>query len=72
MPTGLQKPAPPSDNKRWKIVDALIETLHTILAVNRAFDPYLSCSTHALGGIPLHFQPLGPDGSLLDELKRNE
>ncbi len=41
MPTGLQKPAPPSEDKRWKIVDAtmrrhghsadaLIETLHAV------------------------------------------
>ncbi len=41
MPTGPQKPAPPSKGKRWKIVDAtmrrhghspdaLIETLHTV------------------------------------------
>ena len=36
-------------------------------AVIRAFDPCLSCSTHALGMKPLHVQLLGPDGRVVDE-----
>ena len=33
----------------------------------RAFDPCLSCSTHAVGQMPLHVQLLGSDGQLIDE-----
>jgi len=37
----------------------------------RAYDPCLSCSTHAVGQMPMHVQLLGPDGSLLDERIRD-
>jgi NAD-reducing hydrogenase large subunit len=37
----------------------------------RAFDPCLSCSTHAIGQMPLHIQLLSHDGHLLDELRRD-
>ena len=33
----------------------------------RAFDPCLSCSTHAVGQMPLHVQLLHKDGSVADE-----
>ena len=33
----------------------------------RAYDPCLSCSTHAVGQMPLHIQLFGPGGDLLDE-----
>jgi NAD-reducing hydrogenase large subunit len=36
----------------------------------RCYDPCLSCSTHALGKMPLHIQLLGPDGKVLNELAR--
>ena len=45
--------------------------LNRVEAVIRAFDPCLSCSTHALGQMPLTIQILAPDGTLLDELSRN-
>jgi NAD-reducing hydrogenase large subunit len=45
--------------------------LNRVEAVIRAFDPCLSCSTHALGQMPLTIQVLAPDGALLDELSRN-
>jgi NAD-reducing hydrogenase large subunit len=38
--------------------------------VIRAFDPCLSCSTHALGQMPLHVELLGPNGELVDEKRR--
>ncbi len=44
--------------------------LNRLEAVIRCFDPCLSCSTHAIGQMPLHVQLVGPDGALLDELKR--
>jgi NAD-reducing hydrogenase large subunit len=36
----------------------------------RCYDPCLSCSTHAVGQMPLHVRLLGPKGELLDELAR--
>jgi NAD-reducing hydrogenase large subunit len=44
--------------------------LNRVEAVIRAFDPCLSCSTHADGHLPLHIQLRAPDGSLLDEVRR--
>jgi len=44
--------------------------LNRVEAVIRAFDPCLSCSTHADGHMPLHIQLRAPDGRLLDELLR--
>jgi NAD-reducing hydrogenase large subunit len=41
--------------------------LNRVSALVRAYDPCLSCSTHALGMVPLQLQLLGPDGTLLDE-----
>ncbi len=46
--------------------------LNRVEAVIRAYDPCLSCSTHALGQMPLHVQLVGPDGALLDELRRDD
>ncbi|HEX9440167.1 MAG TPA: Ni/Fe hydrogenase subunit alpha [Roseiflexaceae bacterium] len=44
--------------------------LNRVEAGIRAFDPCLSCSTHAAGAMPLHITLLGPDGVLLDEVRR--
>jgi NAD-reducing hydrogenase large subunit len=44
--------------------------LNRVEAVIRCYDPCLSCSTHALGRMPLHLQLLSPEGKVLDELKR--
>jgi NAD-reducing hydrogenase large subunit len=43
--------------------------LNRVSAVVRAYDPCLSCSTHASGQIPLQIELVGPDGIMLDELK---
>jgi NAD-reducing hydrogenase large subunit len=42
--------------------------LNRVSALVRAYDPCLSCSTHALGMVPLQLQLVGADGALLDEL----
>lgn len=42
--------------------------LNHVSAVVRAYDPCLSCSTHADGTLALTIQLLGPEGNLLDEL----
>jgi NAD-reducing hydrogenase large subunit len=44
--------------------------LNRIEAGIRAFDPCLSCSTHAAGQMPLQVQLLGPNGAVLDEVAR--
>ena len=44
--------------------------LNRVEAVIRCFDPCLSCSTHAIGEMPLKVQLLGSDGQILDELAR--
>jgi NAD-reducing hydrogenase large subunit len=36
----------------------------------RCYDPCLSCSTHAIGQMPLHIQLIGPEGKLVREIKR--
>jgi NAD-reducing hydrogenase large subunit len=45
--------------------------LNRVEAVIRTFDPCLSCSTHAIGQMPLQIQLIGPDQELLDEIRRN-
>jgi NAD-reducing hydrogenase large subunit len=42
--------------------------LNRVSAVVRAYDPCLSCSTHALGQVAMRIQLVGPDGGLLDEI----
>lgn len=37
----------------------------------RSFDPCLSCSTHAVGQMPLHVQLLAPGGEVIDEVMRD-
>ena len=44
--------------------------LNRVEAVIRAFDPCLSCSTHALGEMPLRIRLVTADGTVLDELSR--
>jgi NAD-reducing hydrogenase large subunit len=44
--------------------------LNRIEAVIRAFDPCLSCSTHAFGQMPLDVELRDVDGALLDRRRR--
>lgn len=43
--------------------------LNRVSALVRAFDPCLSCSTHAGGVLPLRIELRGPGGVLFDELR---
>ncbi|GAB4367467.1 MAG: Ni/Fe hydrogenase subunit alpha [Elainellaceae cyanobacterium] len=45
--------------------------LNRVEAGIRAFDPCLSCSTHAAGQMPLHIQVIGADGTLFNETWRD-
>ncbi|MGB3511126.1 MAG: Ni/Fe hydrogenase subunit alpha [Microcoleaceae cyanobacterium] len=45
--------------------------LNRVEAGIRAFDPCLSCSTHAAGQMPLHIQLISANGKVLDEVYRN-
>jgi NAD-reducing hydrogenase large subunit len=42
--------------------------LNRVSAVIRAYDPCLSCSSHAMGVVPMIVQLRGPGGELLDEV----
>jgi NAD-reducing hydrogenase large subunit len=37
----------------------------------RCYDPCLSCSTHAIGQMPLHIELVGPTGEILNEVTRS-
>jgi len=45
--------------------------LNRVEAAIRAHDPCLSCSTHAIGAMPIVIEMYGPDGSLLQRLARD-
>lgn len=45
--------------------------LNRVEAVIRAYDPCLSCSTHAVGQMALKVQLLGPEGTVLGEVVRS-
>ena len=51
-----------------KLTEGLLN--HLEVAV-RAYDPCLSCATHALGRMPLEVSLLAADGELLDRLTRS-
>ncbi|MCC6616409.1 MAG: Ni/Fe hydrogenase subunit alpha [Anaerolineae bacterium] len=44
--------------------------LNRVEAVIRAYDPCLSCSTHAVGKMPLEINLVAPDGAVVDTLTR--
>ncbi len=44
--------------------------LNRVEAVIRCYDPCLSCSTHALGAMPLHLRLVNAEGSVVDEQRR--
>jgi NAD-reducing hydrogenase large subunit len=44
--------------------------LNRVEAVVRAFDPCLSCSTHAAGQMPLLIELMAADGAVVDRLRR--
>ena len=44
--------------------------LNRLEAVIRTFDPCLSCSTHAVGAMPLVIELLDPDGRVVDRVQR--
>jgi NAD-reducing hydrogenase large subunit len=44
--------------------------LNRVEAVIRAFDPCLSCATHAIGQMPLDIQLIDADGRLVDRKVR--
>jgi NAD-reducing hydrogenase large subunit len=45
--------------------------LNRVEVVVRAFDPCLSCSTHALGHMALQVQLMAADGTIVDENRQN-
>ena len=55
------------DGKKGKITEGI---LNRVEAGIRCYDPCLSCSTHALGQMPLHVELLSASGEVLDEVRR--
>ncbi|MBI1278119.1 MAG: Ni/Fe hydrogenase subunit alpha [Anaerolineaceae bacterium] len=53
--------------KGAKLTDGM---LNRVEAVIRTFDPCLSCSTHAIGKMPMQIQLMSAGGEVVDELKR--
>jgi NAD-reducing hydrogenase large subunit len=45
--------------------------LNRVEAGIRAYDPCLSCSTHAVGQMPLHIQLIQKDGTVIKEKYRH-
>jgi len=45
--------------------------LNRVEAVIRTFDPCLSCSTHAIGKMPMQVELIAPDGRVVDTVKRD-
>jgi NAD-reducing hydrogenase large subunit len=45
--------------------------LNRVEGAIRAYDPCLSCSTHAMGQMPIHIDLVAPDGEVLDTLHRD-
>jgi NAD-reducing hydrogenase large subunit len=45
--------------------------LNRVEAAIRAHDPCLSCSTHAMGQMPLYIELRSAEGELLDTLRRD-
>jgi NAD-reducing hydrogenase large subunit len=45
--------------------------LNRVEAAIRAYDPCLSCSTHAIGQMPLIVEVRGPNGELVRRVQRD-
>lgn len=45
--------------------------LNRVEGAIRAYDPCLSCSTHAMGQMPIRIELVGPEGEVLDTLQRD-
>ena len=57
--------------KQYVHGDTLTEdALNRVEAAIRAYDPCLSCSTHAFGQMPLVIDIIAPDGSLINQVAR--
>ncbi len=55
------------DGRNGKITEGM---LNRVEAGIRCYDPCLSCSTHALGQMPLHVRVLDADNHVVDEMMR--
>jgi NAD-reducing hydrogenase large subunit len=53
--------------KQAQITDGMLNRVEALI---RSFDPCLSCSTHAIGQMPMQIQLLSPEGEVVQEVKR--
>ncbi|MBZ0172820.1 MAG: nickel-dependent hydrogenase large subunit, partial [Phycisphaerales bacterium] len=63
MNRAVRKVAEDTISGRPEITEGMLNGVEVAI---RAYDPCLSCATHALGQMPLQIELLGPDGSVLD------
>ena len=57
--------------QRFVLGDCLAEgMLNRVEAAIRAYDPCLSCSTHAIGAMPMVIEMVDPDGGVMDQISR--
>ncbi len=52
-------------DKKEKITEAMLNQVEVAI---RAYDPCLSCATHAMGQMPLHLQIFDHSNNLIDEI----
>jgi NAD-reducing hydrogenase large subunit len=50
-----------------EVTEAMLNAVEVAI---RAYDPCLSCATHALGTMPLEVTLVGPDGAVVDRKHR--
>lgn len=55
-------------SNRPKITEGMLNNIEVAV---RAYDPCLSCATHALGQMPLKVQLFNADGAMLDQMTRD-
>ncbi|MFG0283114.1 MAG: Ni/Fe hydrogenase subunit alpha [Phycisphaerales bacterium JB039] len=68
MNRSVQKVAEQCLNGRPEITEGMLNSVEVAI---RAYDPCLSCATHAVGRMPLTVELVGPDGALLDRRARS-
>lgn len=51
-------------DKKQKVTDVMLNQIEVAI---RAYDPCLSCATHAMGQMPLHVEIIDSQGNMIDE-----
>lgn len=68
MNRAVQKVAEEKLSGKAEITEGLLNNVEVAI---RAYDPCLSCATHALGRMPLILELIGPDGSVIESKRKD-